>query len=105
MNGIEAKPLKKVPETDAIFANIEEKDGKPLEEDGTTGTFVNGQVVVTVMTPDGKPRPGATVTLDGSAKRTTDANGKAMFTASKGTHTAVIEAPGMTPQSITVEAR
>lgn len=29
---LKAKPLKKIPETDAIFANIREKDGKPLEE-------------------------------------------------------------------------
>jgi len=27
---LKAKPLKKIPETDAIFANIKEKDGKPL---------------------------------------------------------------------------
>jgi hypothetical protein len=28
---LKAKPLKKLPETDAIFANIKEKDGHPLE--------------------------------------------------------------------------
>ncbi|CAK0750010.1 hypothetical protein CCP4SC76_2050003 [Gammaproteobacteria bacterium] len=79
--------------------------GMTVSQANTTGAFINGQVVVTVMTPDGKPRPGATVTLDGSARRTTDANGRASFSASKGTHTAVIEAPGMTPQTISVEAR
>jgi hypothetical protein len=29
---VKAKPQKKLPETDAIFANIEAKDGKPLED-------------------------------------------------------------------------
>ncbi|CAK0782334.1 putative Carboxypeptidase regulatory-like domain-containing protein [Gammaproteobacteria bacterium] len=79
--------------------------GMTVSQANTTGTFINGQVAVTVLTPDGKPRPGANVTLDGSATRSTDANGRASFSASKGMHTAVIEAPGMTPQTITVEAR
>jgi hypothetical protein len=35
---LKAKPLKKLPETDAIFANIKEKDGNPLED----GNFVDG---------------------------------------------------------------
>jgi hypothetical protein len=35
---LKAKPLKKLPETDAIFANIKEKDKKPLEgEDSVDG--------------------------------------------------------------------
>ena len=35
---LKAKPLKKLPETEAIFANIKEKDGNPLED----GNFVDG---------------------------------------------------------------
>jgi hypothetical protein len=35
---LKAKPLKKLPETDAIFANIKEKDGNPLEDEN----FVDG---------------------------------------------------------------
>src|SRR5450759_2565757 len=32
---LKAKPLKKLPETDAIFANIREKDGDPLEDENS----------------------------------------------------------------------
>src|SRR5512139_646368 len=34
---LKAKPLKKLPETDAIFANIQEKDGQPVEESEAGG--------------------------------------------------------------------
>ncbi len=38
---VKAKPQKKLPETDTIFDNIHEKDGKPLEEENSVG---DGQV-------------------------------------------------------------
>jgi hypothetical protein len=36
---VKAKPQKKIPETDAIFANHQEQDGKPL--DGMEGAKSN----------------------------------------------------------------
>jgi len=34
---VKAKPQKKLPETDAIFDNIHEKDGKTLEDEDSVG--------------------------------------------------------------------
>jgi hypothetical protein len=64
--------------------------------------FRDGVATFTITDENGKPLPRARVSLDGSAAKTTDAQGKVRFVTNAGQHTLAIDPPGYASFSITV---
>jgi len=65
-------------------------------------TTRNGVATLTVRDENSRPLQGARVSLDGAEAKTTDARGQVQFAYTPGVHEIAIEAPGMTPQILTV---
>lgn len=64
--------------------------------------LANGVATFTILDEDRRPLAGARVALDGSAPRTTDAQGKVSFVAASGTHVLTVEAVGFAPFELTI---
>lgn len=64
---------------------------------GVDVAFRNGSVTLTFVDNAGRPLGDARVSFDGSAARRTDAQGRVVFSATKGTHAVAVEATGMVP--------
>jgi len=76
----------------------------PVIQPGITVEVGNGEIIFTARDEQGRPLSGAKITLDGSATRVADANGRVSFPAARGRHVLRIEAQGypMSEAEVTV---
>lgn len=75
---------------------------EPLIQAGASVVYQDGIATFTLVDESGQPVAGATVTLDGVAKRLSDSAGRVQFAAARGKHLLTIEAPGYNGMQIGV---
>lgn len=71
-------------------------------EAGIDVAYRDGIATFTITDTDDRPLAGARAALDGSAARTTDAQGRVSFTAAAGVHELAVEAAGFVPFTVFV---
>jgi hypothetical protein len=69
----------------------------PKASGGIDVAYKNGIATFTILGADGKPLPNARVSLDGSAAKKTNAQGKVSFETTPGAHLLAVESDGFTP--------
>lgn len=74
----------------------------PYIQAGAAVIYQDGLATFTVLDDLGHPLAGATVTLDGGARRITDGAGRAQFKAARGAHVLLVEAEGYNGMRIEV---
>lgn len=75
---------------------------RPKADGGIDVAYSNGIATFTILGPDGKPLPNALVSLDNSAAKKTNAQGKVRFEANPGRHVIAVEADGYIPFELDV---
>jgi len=75
---------------------------RPKADGGIDVAYSNGIATFTILGPDGTPLPNALVSLDNSAPKKTNAQGKVSFEAPPGKHVVSVEADGYIPFEIEV---
>lgn len=74
----------------------------PQLPDGVAVSYAAGHAVFTISDEEGRPIPGAKVTLDGGLTLPTDAFGRVSFQTARGAHHLKIEAAGYVTQELEV---
>jgi hypothetical protein len=74
----------------------------PQLPDGISVTYVAGHAIFTITDEEGKPIPGAKVTLDGGLTLPADSFGKVSFQTVRGVHHLKIQATGYVTQELDV---
>lgn len=67
---------------------------QPVAIDGVTINYTNGVATFTILNEQNNPLAGASVTIDGGTKRTTDKAGRVQFSTGRGKHVLQISASG-----------
>lgn len=75
---------------------------EPLIQPGITVEIANGEIIFTARDDAGQPLAGATITLDGGARRIADSAGRVSFPATRGRHVLLVEATGYMPGEVEV---
>lgn len=73
------------------------------DDGGVEVAYKNGIATFTILDPDGKPLPGAQVSLDGSYAKIADERGQVRFETAQGKHKLAVAAKGYMPFEIEVE--
>ncbi|MDZ7655620.1 MAG: hypothetical protein U0997_06715 [Sulfurimicrobium sp.] len=89
-------------ETPIITLDHHARAIRPKAEGGVDVAYANGIATFTILGPDGKPLPNALVSLDNSAAKKTNAQGKVSFEAKPGRHVIAVEADGYIPFELEV---
>ena len=74
----------------------------PLIQPGITVDVGNGEIIFTARDEQGRALAGASITLNGGAKRIADSAGRVSFPVQRGRHVLLIEADGYPPAETTV---
>ncbi|MFH1493726.1 MAG: carboxypeptidase-like regulatory domain-containing protein [Pseudomonadota bacterium] len=75
---------------------------RPKADGGIDVAYSNGIATFTILGPDAKPLQNALVSLDNSAPKKTNAQGKVSFEAKPGKHVIAVEADGYVPFELEV---